>query len=337
MVPTLWIFMNTTTIWFATCLSICYLAMIAMFSHPVFLQVKQRFSGLVPPLLLGSVVFSAIMALVVVASLSNGFLMYITTVWFATWLSVFYLAKIATFSHPIFLQVKQRFSGLVPRLLLGSVVFSAIMTLVVVASLSNGFSICDSNKSILNVSDSEITPPDLYIHLVFLVAVPNVIPLIILMSSSILLMTSLWMHTRRMQGNGTGIKDLNTQAHRTAIKALASFAVLYLFSFLAATAQAVMLWKHVDDTWLFMMVDIVIVSYPSGHGTILILINPRLKQAVMIWENMDDTWIFVMLSIVTVSCPSGHAIILILINPKLKQAWVRMLLPLKCCSGEVLV
>ncbi|XP_060092482.1 taste receptor type 2 member 1-like [Heteronotia binoei] len=202
----------------------------------------------------------------------------ITTVWCATWLSVFYLAKIATFSHPIFLHVKQRFSGLVPWLLLGSVVFSAIMTLVVVASLSNGFSICDSNKSILNISDSEITPPDLYIYLVFLVAVPNVIPLIILMSSSILLMTSLWMHTRRMQGNGTGIKDLNTQAHRTAIKALASFAVLYLFSFLAVTAQAVMLWKHVDDTWLFMMVDIVIVSYPSGHGTILILINPRLKQ-----------------------------------------------------------
>ncbi|XP_060092488.1 taste receptor type 2 member 7-like [Heteronotia binoei] len=149
-----------------------------------------------------------------------------TTFWFATWLSVFYLAKIATFSHPVFLQVKQRFSGLVPRLLLASVVFSAVTTLVVVASVSNGFSKCDSNKPILNISDAEIKPPDLYMYIDLLATVPNLIPFMIFLSSVMLLMTSLWMHTRRMQGNGIGIKDLSTQAHLTAIKALASFAVL---------------------------------------------------------------------------------------------------------------
>ncbi|XP_060092483.1 taste receptor type 2 member 40-like [Heteronotia binoei] len=201
-----------------------------------------------------------------------------TTFWFATWLSVFYLAKIATFSHPVFLQVKQRFSGLVPWFLLGSVVFSAIMTLVVVASLSSGFSMCDSNKSLLNISDSESTPPDFYIYLAFLGTVPNLIPLMIFLSSSVLLMTSLWMHTRRMQRNGTGIKDLSTQAHMTAIKALASFAVLYLSSFLAVTVQAVMIWKNMGDTWVFVMLSIVTASCPSGHAVILILLNPKLKQ-----------------------------------------------------------
>nr|XP_028568752.1 taste receptor type 2 member 1-like [Podarcis muralis] len=48
--------------------------------------------------------------------------------WFATWLSVLYCVKIATFSHPLFLQMKQRFPGLVPWLLLGTVAFSAIIT-----------------------------------------------------------------------------------------------------------------------------------------------------------------------------------------------------------------
>ncbi|XP_048360354.1 taste receptor type 2 member 41-like [Sphaerodactylus townsendi] len=56
--------------------------------------------------------------------------------WFATWLSALYLLKIATFSHPVFLQVKLRFSGLVPWLLLSSVVFSVFMTIVIMESNS---------------------------------------------------------------------------------------------------------------------------------------------------------------------------------------------------------
>nr|XP_034953090.1 taste receptor type 2 member 41-like [Zootoca vivipara] len=57
---------------------------------------------------------------------------FITTadLWFAAWLSVLYCVKIANFSHPLFLQMKWRFPGLVPWLLLGTVVFSATITTV---------------------------------------------------------------------------------------------------------------------------------------------------------------------------------------------------------------
>ncbi|XP_060125086.1 taste receptor type 2 member 41-like [Zootoca vivipara] len=52
--------------------------------------------------------------------------------WFATWLSILYCVKIANFSNPLFLQMKRRFPGLVPWLLLGTVVFSAITTTVAI-------------------------------------------------------------------------------------------------------------------------------------------------------------------------------------------------------------
>ncbi|XP_060125087.1 taste receptor type 2 member 41-like [Zootoca vivipara] len=48
--------------------------------------------------------------------------------WFAAWLSVLYCVKIVNFSHPLFLQMKRRFPGMMPWLLLGTVVFSTIIT-----------------------------------------------------------------------------------------------------------------------------------------------------------------------------------------------------------------
>ncbi|XP_077202608.1 taste receptor type 2 member 134-like [Paroedura picta] len=165
------------------------------------------------------------------------------SIWFATWLSIFYLAKIAIFSHPIFLQLKRRISGLVPWLLLGSGVFSAMTAITVMLSLNNGFSMCRSSN------DSEIRQPDSWKYLDVLGMAPNLIPFLIFVSSSILLVRSLWKHIRRIQRNGIGVRDLNTQVHLTAIKALASFAILYLSNFLAITLQAVLIWNNMDHTW----------------------------------------------------------------------------------------
>ncbi|XP_015284761.1 PREDICTED: taste receptor type 2 member 1-like [Gekko japonicus] len=198
-------------------------------------------------------------------------------IWFATWLSVFYLAKIAIFSHPIFLQVKQRISALVPWLLLGSVIFSAMTAVILMTSLNNGFAMCNPSN------DSEIKEPDSWKYLDILGMAPNLIPFLIFLSSTILLISSLWKHMRRVQSNGTGTGDLNTQAHLSAIKALASFAVLYLSSFLAITSQAVLILNNMDHSLPVRLLDLVVAAYPSAHTIILILINPKLKQA---WVRM---------------------------------------------------
>ncbi|XP_015263252.1 PREDICTED: taste receptor type 2 member 40-like [Gekko japonicus] len=136
------------------------------------------------------------------------------SLWFAAWLSVLYFVKITIFSHPFFLQMKQRFSRLLPWLLLGSVVFSA-------------------------------------------------------------------MHIEQVRCNGTGIEDLSTQAHLSAIKVLAFFAVLYLSSFVAVALRSELAWKRYEHNWISILLETVGGIYPSGHAIILIINNPKLKQAWM--------------------------------------------------------
>ncbi|XP_060092493.1 taste receptor type 2 member 8-like [Heteronotia binoei] len=202
--------------------------------------------------------------------------------WFAACLSVFYLAKIAIFSHPVFLQFKRQLSGLVPWLLLGSVVFSSIVTIIVLTSWKYGLSGCSPFKSLPgNRSNAEMNMLQVCRNVIALITPFNFIPLMVFLSSSVLLISSLWMHVRRVRNNGTGIRDLNTQAHLSAIKALASFAVLYLLSFAVHTSQLVLTWTN-QRTLASLLFNVSAV-YPSGHAIILILINPKLKQA---WVRM---------------------------------------------------
>ncbi|XP_048338980.1 taste receptor type 2 member 8-like [Sphaerodactylus townsendi] len=214
--------------------------------------------------------------------------------WFAAWLSVLYFVKVGIFSHPVLLQMKRRFSRLVPWLLLGSVVFSAALTIITMTISIYVFSeTCFFYESLSHNSNSsavEALNPCRYLPI--LLHSPSLIPFIVFLFSAIFLISSLWKHIRHLQSSGTGIKDLNTQVHLTAIKTLASFAVLYLFSFVAVIVQPTVPLIH-EHLW-----------------------------AITVFQNMSAMYL------------SGHAIILILVNPKLKQGFVRMLPHLKCCLCE---
>ncbi|XP_077202607.1 taste receptor type 2 member 7-like [Paroedura picta] len=197
--------------------------------------------------------------------------------WLAACLSVWYLIKIAMFSHPIFLQVKQRFSRLVPWLLLGTVVSSVVMVLIVFA---HGSPPCDPYKAFLNNSrDSEVKKICSFTDFAFSGIVPNVLPSVVCLSSTILLIISLWKHTRHLQHDGIAVRDLNSSAHLRAIQALASFALLYLFSFVARILQLMLSWESNDLSWTSVYFYNVSGLYPAGHAVVLILINPKLRQA----------------------------------------------------------
>ncbi|XP_060092487.1 taste receptor type 2 member 7-like [Heteronotia binoei] len=178
----------------------------------------------------------------------------IVNLWFAACLSVFYLAKIAIFSHPLFLQVKRRFSGLVPWLLLGSVISSAVKTIILTTSWNYGIYTCNPLVSLSNNrSNAEMNISYECRNAIALLGFFYFIPLVVFLSSSILLISSLWKHMRRVRCNGTGTGDLNTQAHLSAIKALASFVVLYLISLAAFVLQIILVWgnKYTSTAPLF--------------------------------------------------------------------------------------
>ncbi|XP_077202614.1 taste receptor type 2 member 8-like [Paroedura picta] len=176
--------------------------------------------------------------------------------WFAACLSVFYLAKIAIFSHPLFLRVKQRLPGLVPWLLLGSATSSAVKTIIVNTAWGYGSSTCSfnispvSNRShaLMNISGKCLPFTTLYTAL-------DIVPIMVFLSSTAFLISSLWKHMRSMQQTGTGTRDLNTQAHMTAIKALGSFAVLYLIYIAMTTLQSILVWKT-QLTWTVMLLTV---------------------------------------------------------------------------------
>uniref|UniRef100_A0A670K5S2 Taste receptor type 2 n=1 Tax=Podarcis muralis TaxID=64176 RepID=A0A670K5S2_PODMU len=196
--------------------------------------------------------------------------------WFATWLSVLYCVKIATFSHPLFLQMKQRFPGLVPWLLLGTVAFSAIITTIKVIMTIRLMSECKRIESLLsNNTDSGMKTFNFCKYSTLLFVVPEFFPFLIFLFSSILLLTSLWRHKNLLQNSA---RDVSTEVHLNAIKALASFSILYISSFFGDILQLYFSWMGMSGIGMNIWFTDVTAAYSSAHAIILIFLNPKLKQ-----------------------------------------------------------
>ncbi|XP_053227819.1 taste receptor type 2 member 8-like [Podarcis raffonei] len=196
--------------------------------------------------------------------------------WFAALLSVLYCVKIANFSHPLFLQMKQRFPGLVPWLLLGTVVFSAIITTIEAIMTIRLTSECKTFESLLsNNTDSGMKTSDFCKYSMLLYVVPDFFPFMIFLFSSILLLTSLWRHKNLLQNTA---RDVSTEAHMNAIKALASFSILYISSFFVETLAMFSFWMGMKVTGMEFLFTNVVVAYSSVHAIILIFLNPKLKH-----------------------------------------------------------
>ncbi|XP_033029717.1 taste receptor type 2 member 8-like [Lacerta agilis] len=196
--------------------------------------------------------------------------------WFAALLSILYCVKIANFSQPLFLQMKRRFPGLVPWLLLGTVFFSAITATIETIMGSRLMSECKAIESLLsNNTDSGIKTSDFCKYSILLYVVPEFFPFIIFFFSSILLLTSLWRHKNLLQNSA---RDVSTEVHLNAIKALTSFSVLYVSSFFVEILAAFFTWMGINVIGMQFLFINLVAAYSSGHAIILILINPKLKQ-----------------------------------------------------------
>nr|XP_033817371.1 taste receptor type 2 member 8-like [Geotrypetes seraphini] len=222
--------------------------------------------------------------------------------WFACWLSVFYCAKIANFSHPLFLFVKLKIPRIISWLLLGSILASLVTSIPAAWGLfkeyqrnattdlpltSWSLTNCTlawheyQNKTTKEISPNMSEGKAQYkkFHLIPILSLGYSLPFFICCVAVFLLIGSLWRHTRQMNGNMMGFRNPNLEAHFIAIKAMASLLFFYMFYFTFLILDIVYLFSN-NDLWKYVTL-FVSVSYPSLHSMILILSNSKLKQSLV--------------------------------------------------------
>ncbi|XP_075779303.1 taste receptor type 2 member 1-like [Pelodiscus sinensis] len=204
----------------------------------------------------------------------------ILSLWFATWLSVFYCVKIANFSQPLFLWLKRRISGLLPKLLMGSLLVSLVTCVSSVNAIDRKYVGNSTNNMSMNTRVKCRPKSNLSSGLVILSMLGYSFPFFIFIIPSVLLIISLWRHTKRMEKNTSSSQDTIVEAHVSAVKGLVSFIFFYVSYFMAQVIFSIGTSAHSNVYFIWFWV-VVMTAYPCGHAIVLILSNPKLKRAAV--------------------------------------------------------
>ncbi|KAM4873768.1 taste receptor type 2 member 41-like [Thomomys bottae] len=198
-----------------------------------------------------------------------------TTFWFGTWLSVAFCIKIANFSHPAFLWLKWRFPGLVPWLLLGSVLISFIVTLLFFCGNYMVYQAFFTMNFSGDVSFSEWSKSLNSHYFMPLKLSTMVIPCFIFLVSILLLINSLRRHNQRMQHNTHGLQESSAQLQNRALQSLISFLILYVLSFMSLVADAIVFVPS-ESPWYWLWQSVLYLCV-SVHPCILITNNLKFR------------------------------------------------------------
>ncbi|XP_063250237.1 taste receptor type 2 member 40-like [Prinia subflava] len=205
--------------------------------------------------------------------------------WFGAWLSVFYCVKVASFTEPFFIWLKQRIARLVPWMLLTSWLCSITATIPLVWNAYRVHNNFTAPSSLTNSSAMRTTRKDSLTLLIYLGNASTALPLILSVVSSVLLVRSLWIHTRQMQNNASGFRDPSLQAHMKAIKAVCSFLILYIVYFICVLLILFSGFSLFSSEELICIV--LITACPTGHTLVLIWSNPKFQELpAKIWHHV---------------------------------------------------
>ncbi|XP_036905200.1 taste receptor type 2 member 5 [Sturnira hondurensis] len=199
------------------------------------------------------------------------------SLWFATFLSVFYCKKITTFQHRVYLWLKQRAYCLSGWCLLGG-----LLTNILLASYI-GFEFylpSQRNSSILyHISNW-------HYQRVMNLNLGSVLPFALFLISSGMLIVSLYRHHRMMKVHTAGRSDARAKAHITVLKSLVCFLILYMVYFVVSP-YPIMYKAPPANLFIVFVSEILMAAYPSLHSVILIMGNPRVKEAC--WRTLRKT------------------------------------------------
>ncbi|NXO30282.1 T2R40 protein, partial [Cisticola juncidis] len=209
-----------------------------------------------------------------------------SSLWFGAWLSVFYCVKVASFTEPFFIWMKQRIARLVPWMLLTSwlcCIAAPIPFALHIYRVHNNFT---APSSLTNSSAMRTTGKDSLGVLILLSNAGGGMPLILSVVSSVLLVWSLWIHTRRMQNNASGFRDPTLEAHMKAIKSVCSLLIFYITYFIAFTFLLYNVFLESSITKPICIA--VMAACPTGHTLVLIWSNPKFRELPdRIWHHVN--------------------------------------------------
>ncbi|EFB13405.1 hypothetical protein PANDA_014291, partial [Ailuropoda melanoleuca] len=202
---------------------------------------------------------------------------YLST-WFATCLNVFYLLKIANFSHPLFLWLKRRIDRVIHWVLLGCLAISSLISLILATAPNYDFEFQKIINHKRNCTEMSHVSKSQYFSLLTLFNLLAIVPCAVSLISFFLLIVSLRRHIKQMKVSVTGCGDPSTEAHVGAMKTMTSFLFL-LFVYYGASLLATFHYLMKESKLAVMLGEIIAILYPSGHSLILIIRNNKLRQA----------------------------------------------------------
>ncbi|KAM4790001.1 taste receptor type 2 member 40-like [Cyanocitta cristata] len=204
--------------------------------------------------------------------------------WFGACLSVFYCIKVASFTQPFFIWMKQRIARLVPWMLLTSCLHSFAAAIPFALDLYNGHDNFTAPLPMRNSSAMRTTRKDKLTLLIYLCEASTALPLILSVVSSVLLIQSLWVHTRQMQNNASGFRDPSLEAHNSAIKSVCSFLISYITYFICLLLLLSNTFSFLSDAQS--VCEAVMAACPTGHTLVLIWSNPKFRKlTARIWHH----------------------------------------------------
>ncbi|NXL62293.1 T2R40 protein, partial [Chordeiles acutipennis] len=206
-----------------------------------------------------------------------------SSLWFAAWLSVFYCTKVASFTQSFFIWLKQRISSLLPWILITSTLLSFATSLPFAWDTYNMHNNFTAPLTLTNSSERRDTMKNSLFLMILLCNAGIALPLLVIVVSSILLIRSLWIHTRQMQNNATGFRDPSAEAHVAAIKSVFSFLILCITFFIALVLI-------LSNVFLPLSTELsictaVMAACPAGHSMVLIWSNPKFRARILHYTN----------------------------------------------------
>ncbi|NXF79437.1 T2R40 protein, partial [Sclerurus mexicanus] len=199
-----------------------------------------------------------------------------STLWSGAWLSVFCCVKIASFTQPFFIWLKKRIASLVPWMLITSSLYSFATALPFAWGVYGTHNNFIAPLTMTNSSETGVTRKDSLTLLILLCNAGLSLPLILSVLSSILLIRSLWIHTRQMQSNATGFRDPSLEAHMSAIKSVCSSLFIYIIYFICLVFLLCNIFSDLSTEKS--MCIVVLAACPVGHSMVLIWSNPKFRE-----------------------------------------------------------